>query len=278
MIGGSADYTGYLSAGGIESPEDHPGCCGRRWALGQHFVRQFLRPAVSIESAAPSLEALVNLADGWTSPVLGWLRLAMTSLGDPWLATLGLRASRSAVRSTRRRRIGRKTRLFIIGEGRREGFVGGDLIRPQHLGDGIQAFLQLYPDKRPCRQHCDRRLHHLRRGRQHRQLTNCASIRVGEDLGALTIKGSIIGHADIGDGAAPVIITARGQSRPGRDDGRSPSAGLPSAAAWSTRRSWPALIPRRLVPQMARPSNRRRSDRRREGGGRLGLELSSRQG
>ena len=45
-------------------------------------------------------------------------------------------------------------------------------------------------------------------------LTSNASIRAGNDIGFLTVKGSIIGHPDVGNGASPVIISARGQEFP----------------------------------------------------------------
>jgi hypothetical protein len=37
------------------------------------------------------------------------------------------------------------------------------------------------------------------------------AIIAGDDLGALTVKGSIIGNAGVGHGATPVLIVARGQ-------------------------------------------------------------------
>ncbi len=45
-------------------------------------------------------------------------------------------------------------------------------------------------------------------------LTSNASIRAGNDIGSLTVKGSIIGHPDTGTGASPVVISARGQEFP----------------------------------------------------------------
>jgi hypothetical protein len=45
-------------------------------------------------------------------------------------------------------------------------------------------------------------------------LTSNASVRAGNDIGSLTVKGSVIGHPDTGNGASPVIISARGQEFP----------------------------------------------------------------
>jgi hypothetical protein len=38
------------------------------------------------------------------------------------------------------------------------------------------------------------------------------SIRADDDIGSLTVKGSLIGHRNTGTGATPVIISARGQA------------------------------------------------------------------
>ena len=42
-------------------------------------------------------------------------------------------------------------------------------------------------------------------------LTRNGSIRVTNDLGSLTVAGSLIGNGDVGSGASPVVISARGQ-------------------------------------------------------------------
>ena len=42
-------------------------------------------------------------------------------------------------------------------------------------------------------------------------LTRSATIRAANDIGALTVKGSLIGHGDTGTGASPVVISARGK-------------------------------------------------------------------
>jgi hypothetical protein len=43
-------------------------------------------------------------------------------------------------------------------------------------------------------------------------LTNNATIRAANDIGSLTVKGSLIGHGNTGTDASPVIISARGQA------------------------------------------------------------------
>ena len=42
-------------------------------------------------------------------------------------------------------------------------------------------------------------------------LTRSATIRAANDIGALTVKSSLIGHGDTGTGASPVVISARGK-------------------------------------------------------------------
>ena len=46
-------------------------------------------------------------------------------------------------------------------------------------------------------------------------LTFNATIRAANDIGSLTVKGSLIGHGNTGTGASPVVISARGQAVPG---------------------------------------------------------------
>lgn len=46
-------------------------------------------------------------------------------------------------------------------------------------------------------------------------LTKNATIRAGNDIGSLAVKGSLIGHGNTGTGASPVVISARGQAVPG---------------------------------------------------------------
>lgn len=45
-------------------------------------------------------------------------------------------------------------------------------------------------------------------------LTENATIRAANDIGSLTVAGSIIGHGDTGNGASPVVISARGRLTP----------------------------------------------------------------
>ncbi len=42
-------------------------------------------------------------------------------------------------------------------------------------------------------------------------LTHSGTINATNDLGAVTVRGSLIGHGDTGNGASPVVISARGQ-------------------------------------------------------------------
>jgi hypothetical protein len=49
------------------------------------------------------------------------------------------------------------------------------------------------------------------------ELVRNASIRAGDDLGSLSVKGSLIGNVSL-NGTSPVIISARGQSSPVGDD------------------------------------------------------------
>ena len=87
--------------------------------------------------------------------------------------------------------------------------IGRNLIGGSVTGAAYTLGGRLRRERRKYRERQHRRLHLCRLGHEHGHVAQAASIRAGDDLGAVIVRGSLHGNA-----TSPIILSARGEATP----------------------------------------------------------------